>query len=320
VQATVADLLLNPGDEVYSFRDAADKLGMSLDEVERAWRASGFAPEDPDRKLFRPSDLDVFASFQIGIDLLGLDATIELSRVLGSSVSRIADTAVSLFLTEVEAPLRAKAASERALAEATTESVKSLMSVQRAIDGLFRHHLREAIERFHVASTGDDKRTAQLVVGFVDLVGYTPISEEISSRELSALTSDFEARSQDAITEHHGRLVKLIGDEVMFVAVDASAGIDIALALVEAFDGAAVTPRGGVAFGQVLTRTGDYFGPVVNLASRLADLAIPQEILATTDARDAALARGSAAHFEPAGRRALKGFAEPVQLFSVART
>jgi adenylate cyclase len=118
---------------------------------------------------------------------------------------------------------------------------------------------------------------------------------------------------------HQGRVIKFIGDEVMFVTPSASAACDIALGLVERFVGnASVTPSGGVAAGDMLVRSGDYYGPVVNLAARMAETAVPRELLVSDAVRAEAAAGGF--RFEPAGRRILKGFEEPVRLFAVERS
>ena len=158
----------------------------------------------------------------------------------------------------------------------------------------------------------------RLAVGFVDLVGFTPLSQQLDARELASVVDDFEATAFDLVSRHEGRVVKLIGDEVMFATVDAAAACEVALGLAAAFaaDGS-VTPRGGVAVGDVLTHGSDYYGEVVNLASRAADLAVPSEILTTAVVRDEAVEAGSRLAFDPAGRRSLKGFAAPVELFTV---
>ena len=110
--------------------------------------------------------------------------------------------------------------------------------------------------------------------------------------------------------------MKLIGDEVMFVATDADAACRAAAALTEAFDddGSQVLPRGGLAFGDVLTRGGDYYGSVVNLASRLVDEAVPQEVLVTAEV----IAVATGCTFQPAGRRMVKGFHDPVAVWSLS--
>jgi adenylate cyclase len=68
-----------------------------------------------------------------------------------------------------------------------------------------------------------------------------------------------------------------------------------------------------------LSRGGDYYGPVVNLASRIADMAVPNEILVTPDLRERAQTAHTPLTFDPAGRRLLKGFDEPIELFALRR-
>ncbi|MGI8795115.1 MAG: adenylate/guanylate cyclase domain-containing protein [Acidimicrobiia bacterium] len=158
-------------------------------------------------------------------------------------------------------------------------------------------------------------------MGFVDLVGFTPLALQLADQELSRTIADFESRAFDAVTTGGGQIVKLIGDEVMFTALDAPSACGIALTLFETLgEHQAVTPRGGLAIGELITRAGDYYGPVVNLASRIGDQAVPGEILVSTDLRDEVVkadVRGF--RFSPAGRRMLKGFDEPVEVSSLTR-
>ncbi len=116
-----------------------------------------------------------------------------------------------------------------------------------------------------------------------------------------------------------GRVVKLIGDEVMFVAPDPATACEIALRVAELFEESEhdVEPSGGIAYGALLVRGGDYYGPVVNLASRLADIAIPGEVLVTTPVAEDVDDEGLV--FERAGRRMVKGFDDPIDVVSVTR-
>ena len=111
--------------------------------------------------------------------------------------------------------------------------------------------------------------TVRGCVGFVDLVGSTTLSRRLSPRELAAFVDRFEEVASAVATRFGGRVVKFIGDEVMVVTARPGAACDIALTLIERFaaDGT-VTPRGGIASGALLDRSGDYYGPVVNLAAR----------------------------------------------------
>ena len=84
-----------------------------------------------------------------------------------------------------------------------------------------------------------------------------------------------------------------------------------------AFRESEVQPHGGVAIGGLLTRGGDFYGPIVNLASRIGDIAVPNEILVTEEIVSG-VATDSDITFEPAGRRQLKGFDEPIPLWSLS--
>ena len=125
--------------------------------------------------------------------------------------------------------------------------------------------------------------------------------------------------ANEIVSERGGRVVKHIGDEVMFAAVDAAAAARIALELVARVRRSRPASRRtpGSRSAPCIGRGGDYYGSVVNLASRIADIAVPNEILVTEELVDAA-GVGPACSFEPAGRRQLKGFDEPIALWSLS--
>jgi adenylate cyclase len=114
-----------------------------------------------------------------------------------------------------------------------------------------------------------------------------------------------------------GRLVKFIGDEAMFVVADAGAACETALGIIDRLGSHPVplSARGGLASGEILTREGDYFGPVVNLAARAVKLAEPDGVLVSPEV-SAASARY---RFSSVGEQQLRGFDEPVELFRLER-
>ena len=123
--------------------------------------------------------------------------------------------------------------------------------------------------------------------------------------------------ANEIVSTAGGRVVKHMGDEVMYVCVDAAAGARIARQLVARFaERHGVAPHAGVSYGPVLGRGGDFYGSVVNTASRIADIAVPGEILVTEDLVQAA-SDSDALTFTSAGRRLLKGYDEPVALWSL---
>ena len=318
--ALVADLVLRPGPR-FDLRELAGRTGLGAEQIARIWRAAGFPPPAPGAGLFTADNVSTFATFRAAAAIFGEQAMLHFTRTLGNALATVAEAAVSMFLVNVQAHLMGEHPSELALAQADLEARQLLSGVPGFMESLFRVHAEEAIRRSRQTRiTAGRHDTSRLAIGFVDLVGFTPLTQQLSTRELAGVVDEFEARAFDVAAERDGRVVKLIGDEVMFVAPTAAAGCEIALTLAEAFrERRGVTPRGGVAFGEVLTRGGDYYGTIVNVAARIAELAIPHEVLVTAEVEDAARAAGAPLAFAPAGRRMLKGFAEPVAVFAAAR-
>jgi class 3 adenylate cyclase len=156
--------------------------------------------------------------------------------------------------------------------------------------------------------------TAPPAIVFVDLSGYTRLTEERGD-EMAVRSATELQREADAIASAYGgRLVKLLGDGAMLHFPDADRGLDAALALVRAMRAEGTLPiHAGVHAGPVIERDLDLFGRTVNLASRIADAAGPGEVLAS-EAVAAAVANPTV-RFEPTGGAELKGVAEPVRLF-----
>ncbi len=313
------DLALRPGADL-TLAEVAAAAGMPPSAIERIRLAAGLRPAGADERLFSFEDAGIFANLATGDVFFGKRPMLQFIRVIGSSLARIAEAAVALFLTNVEGPIVEQQAGELTLAEANLRAIQALEAFPNGVRMILRAHMETAIRRLRAArrehSTLD---TVQVTVGFVDLVGYTRLSRRLDPRDLGTLVERFEALATDTVAARDGRVVKLIGDEVMFVAIDAAAACDIALTLVERFaEDPSVMPRGGLALGPALMRSGDFYGPVVNLASRIAELAVPREILVTAEVVDQA--GTDRFRFEPAGRRALKGFDDPVSLHAAGRT
>ncbi len=312
------DLAIRPGRRVTA-RDIAEETGMTVDEVMSLALAAGFPPEGPDSPSFTEGDAHVFSVFRGGANLFGDAATRRFTRVLGSSLSRVAEAAVTLFQVNVEQPILESGGSELAIAQENLRAVETLEGVRAVIDNLFGSHVETAIRRLREARPSRSPDSVQFAVGFVDLVGFTTVTQRMPVRDLALLVERFEETAYDVVAAFDGRVVKLIGDEVMFVTRDCGDACRIALTLFERFaEDRTVTPRGALAYGEMLARGGDYYGPIVNLSSRIAQIAVPSELLVTAEVARS-VESGDLA-FEPAGRRMLKGFDEPVSLLTVSRT
>lgn len=296
-------------------REIADESGVAIETVREVRLAAGLEPVTDDAIVYEQSDVAAFETLKLALQMFSHDELLSFVRVVGSSMSRVAGAATSLFHGDVERPLVAAGGTGVELVRRLIEAQGLAMDLSSVLHMMMRQHLDQATlrERQLFAATSRADLMAPMTIGFVDLVGFTSRSVEMKADELANLVSRFEATANDTITSLGGRLVKLIGDEVMFVAVSPEDGVTIAAALLREFGTSPeLTPRGGMAYGPVLARGGDYFGSVVNLAARLVDQAVPGEMLLTD-----VLASHVSRPLQPAGRRMLKGFPEPIAVSSL---
>jgi adenylate cyclase len=311
--------LLFPGPHL-SAEEFAARVGLTIDQIEQVRRASGLSTEvHYAENVFSPDDAPAFEAFAAGVALFGEEPTLQFIRVMGSALSQVAEAAVAVFAAQIAGPMKGHEIPEEVQFKVGVLATQALAGVGAGLQTMFRFHAETAIRRLTQARLGTDSPdSGHFAVGFIDLVGFTPLSAQVGPRELRELFDEFEGLAFEVIAQQDARLVKLIGDALMFTALDPNAACDIALTLVEHFsdDRNPVTPRGAIAFGEMLVRGGDYYGPVVNLAARAADLAVPYEVLVSED-----LARSINDDYVvvPAGRRHLKGFAEPVTLATLTR-
>ena len=311
------DHRIMPGERL-SRTEAIAESGIAAETFDESVAAFGFVPVAgaPEGEVgFTRDEVATMAMFDALSGVFTPAEARSFLRVVGASISRIGEAAVSLFLSDVESHSIASGESELELAKKVEAAGGLLDGVAASLDPVLRRHVLQAIERTRLTMISDTERIQfRYAVGFVDLVGFTAISSEMEPRQLAAFLRDFEGRAYDVVTSVGARVVKLIGDEVMFVASDPAAACRAASQLMAGFgaEHELVVPRGGVAYGEVLVRGGDYYGPVVNLASRLVDEAVPQELLVTEELAQAT----TGCTFEPAGRRMVKGFADPVAVRS----
>jgi adenylate cyclase len=212
----------------------------------------------------------------------------------------------------LEAPQRVEGADNVAVGEFMRDVTTQFIDVlERALARLHRHHIMASGRRYTIWGPPTEEGTADVVVGFADLVGFTTLGQTLEPKQIDALLRTFEARAAGEATGASTRLVKLIGDEAMFVAKSTDDALAIAHALRRDPD---VPPlRVGIAAGEVMTRGGDVFGAPVNLAARLVATAQPGEILVDAVAASRA---SDAIVLEPRGPRELPGFADPVDVYA----
>ncbi|WP_022871797.1 adenylate cyclase regulatory domain-containing protein [Nesterenkonia alba] len=305
-----------------TYRQMAARMGVSTHSARRLWRALGFPNLDDDVKAFTEADAEALTTM---VELvreghLNQETAISLTRSVGQMTDR-------MVVWQIEALVEDKIANEQLSdAEARSHVVETLPRliepIQQLMGYAWRRQLSAALQRLTVrvesglASLGredDDDSPLPLAraVGFADLVSYTSLSRQMSERTLAQMVQRFESKCAEIISIGGGRLVKTVGDEVLFNAETPEAGAEIALALSEAIAADDVLPqaRVSVVWGRVLSRMGDIYGPVVNLAARLTALADPGTVL--VDAATAEALEGRDDYLlVPQPPRVVRGFGE----------
>ncbi len=273
------------GERKYTPAEVAERAGVSRDETRALWRALGFATVGDDEAVYTDSDVEavqaVGALRSLGFsddELVGA-----MTRLFGQTFSRLASWQGQLML-QLLAERPELLQSEDALVELIGELGPELERLQGYV---WRRQLVAFFARAAARATTDDVVSSlgtELAVGFVDMSGFTALTRRATEAELRELLDRFESLATTIVGAHGGRIVKTIGDEVLF-SVDGrgapAAAAEIALELVERAAAGGTLPelRGGVAFGPVVSRLGDVYGSTVNIASRLVSISRPGTVL-----------------------------------------
>ena len=307
------DRKVRPGRDEFTLREAAELTGADVEFVVRLWRAYGLPIVDADTKVASRADVDTLPLFVANARLLGEDAALGLARVAGASVARFADAISAALRSAVRDLALDTSGSELETARAYSRIADLTPQVGRALDVLLRHHLESARRQFEDSDSNELALLGQVrvAVAFADVSGFTALTQVATSAELARLLTAFEDTASGLIHAVDGRVVKFIGDAVMYVTARPAAAVDVARKLVDGFEHPV---RAGVAYGVLLAQDGDYFGPPVNLAARLVGVAEPGQVLVSEELR-ARLPEGYATEALPP--REVRGIAEPVTPYVV---
>lgn len=324
------------GDESIVYGDLLfDAKGERRATLEEAAREAGLSPErlldlrtaiGVTRTTYDRNDIEAARAVRMICEAgVPWEAMIEAARVSGDALRRLAEAEMRLVHFHVHEPLAGSGVSDKEIAG----RVQWLMeTVSPALDPLLLyvhrvHLLRAAVEdAFRHLSQATQTRpgTLDLTILFVDIALFTPLAEVHGDDVAADVLDRFDSLVRSLALEWRGSLVKQIGDAFMLTFGDAVDAVRFAVALDEAVAGIEGFPaiHVGIHRGPVVYRLGDFVGTTVNIASRIANLAVASEILVTEPVAEAA--REAEVPVEGIGSRKVKGIVEAIPLYRVVRT
>lgn len=310
---------------VYPVAEAADRSGLEPDAVRRllttVWpgRSVEWVAED---------DVTLLQTFKFALEGgVPESAVLELMKVYSDALTRVAEAETRLTGFFVPNSERG-GPTQREAFEAYRTSIERLMPLAAPVVDYFHRKAllqasrldvaRNLAERFGLSARPSEPGQIEMAVAFVDLSSFTPMTAEMGDLIAADILTRFSAIVREAAYRHDGSVVKQIGDAFMLVFPQASSAVSCLLDVDRRASQEPQFPalRGGIAFGLVLYREGDYVGSLVNLASRLADEAERHQVLITPEVRREAAGLADV-QFAPIGKRRLKGLTEEVELFEV---
>lgn len=307
------DLAIRPPGATVTLDAFVEHSGLDPDFARRTWSALGLPTQGLTAAVVTPDAAAAVHVIAFMAEGLGADAAIGVARVIGATAASLAEALSNATRIGAELPQRDTGVPYEDVIGEMSEAARELLpAFWDAVGGVFRRHMvRVSYQRW----AADDERAAVThtsTVGFVDLVGSTEVLRTQSVAELAAAVDRFEQLVWEQVTRHGGRVIKLIGDEAMFVVDDPVAACKAALALIESSPQAV---RVGLAHGEIAALHGDRYGPTVNLAARLVAVAEPGTVVVSASMRDA---HGDAIDVMPIDPGPLRGFPDVTTAFVLA--
>jgi adenylate cyclase len=310
-----------------TFREIADDLGLPLETLTRLYAMWGLPRPAPD-DVVRADDAPTFSEWKAFFppEALNEQLLTQGARLFGEATSRLADWGMALYNAYVAGPMLAAGMSAQEVLDASSAfSQAGIPMMERQLSWLLRRKIEhntlqlivEHVESSVEAAGAARPATRLPAICFMDLSGYTALTEELGDQVAAERAGTLGTLVQELAHGHGGRVVKLLGDGAMLLFPDPPAAVACGLELVGRVEAAGLPPaRVGIASGPVVFQDGDCYGRVVNVAARVMDRARPRQVLATPEV--VAVTPGDQASFRSLGPFELKGIAAPVELSAAA--
>ena len=300
---------------LYTQEEVAEETGLSVDFLNEGARALGMPVRDPGERAITVEELELSRSAKALLDAgLSEEAFLELTSVMSRSMANVAAAFASTFGDALLHP----GDTERDLGLRYAETLRNLgplaaPTLQQMLNLRLREQMRNAVISQAELQSGRLADAQPITVGFVDIVGFTRLGEDVPPEDVGNVIRRFERAVAEAV-EPPVRLVKTIGDAAMLVAPEPAPVVDAVVGLVERSHDQPPLLRGGIASGDGLSRAGDWYGRPVNLASRLTGFARRGSVVTSKEVHDAV---GDGYSWSAAGSRRFKGVKGTIDVFRV---
>jgi adenylate cyclase len=311
-----------------TYRQVSQETGVPLGTLGAVLESMGFARMGPDEPM-REDELAVVPLLQLGLasgtfDLAWLT---RLGRAHAEGLRLLATAWTEAYQARFEGPALESGADQRTAMELAAQLGGDFLPLgDPALLGIYRRH-QELAWTEHLVERIENELEAAGVLGrpervpamsFLDLVGYTHLTEQRGDAAAAALAETLAVLVDRSAREHGGVPVKWLGDGVMIHYQEPAGAVLSALRMVAQLPEAGMPPAHvGVAAGPVVAQGGDYFGRTVNLAARIAAHAGAGQVLVSGSVANSAPPQG--VRFVEQGELPLKGFARPVRLLEARR-
>lgn len=288
--------------------DVAEHAGVPREQSQRLWRALGF-PDTGRATAYSQADADALERVIriLGDTELDFDTVVRMTRAVGQTMDRLAEWEVATLTSHAE---RTAEPGERG-AEVVRLAQQIGADFEALLGYVWRRHLVAAVARaggLEGASVEDEH--VEATVGFADLVSFSELTNRLGDDEIGDLVEVFESRAHEVVSRRGGRVVKTLGDSVLFWAPSPAEGVDTAWDIVQVIGRDPRLPdvRLGLVTGSVVTRMGDVYGPAVNLAARLTTVARRNRVITDVHTAEALPSERYETRMLPA--RPVRGFGE----------
>lgn len=306
-------LSLLPEPDTLTTDELAVLAGTTPEHISELRLALGATSAEPDEPVASSADATNFASLVAAEAFFGPAAIQDLARVIGLTTSRLSEAIISSFLVNVGRQFLGTDDELFDMTKANAAAADFMPLLLGVIDRTLRRHIVESGRSTDTTTPEGSFEIQELAVGFIDLVGSTELTDTLSFEDAGEMFHQFDHITTRTIAGLGGRVVKLIGDEVMFESSSLEGAIRIGQAVIAGLAAVADMPatRCGIVHGPVLLRDGDLYGSTVNMAARLVSAAAPGTMLVVPEPTTSAST--------PIGGLALRGIAEPATAWKVER-